>query len=58
MNFQKNQDINFQKVYYFPDSVKSRGGDGLAIDEEYPFDINNVREFAEFCDKSGGFDIC
>ncbi len=31
---------HIQKVYYFPDSVKSRGGDGLAIDEEYPFDTS------------------
>tara|TARA_B100000963_G_scaffold265735_1_gene233959 strand:- start:4900 stop:5505 length:606 start_codon:yes stop_codon:yes gene_type:complete len=23
----------------------------------YPFDINNVKEFAEFCEQSGGFEI-
>ena len=24
----------------------------------YPFDANNVRDFAHFCEKSGGFEIC
>lgn len=24
----------------------------------YPFEVDNVREFGEFCDKSGGFEIC
>ena len=24
----------------------------------YPFDIDNVKEFAEFCEQSGGFKIC
>ena len=26
--------------------------------KSYPFDIENVREFAEFCLQSGGFTIC
>jgi len=25
---------------------------------EYPFDVDNVLRFAEFCEQSGGFDIC
>jgi hypothetical protein len=25
---------------------------------EYPFNVKNVRNFAHFCDKSGGFEIC
>ena len=25
---------------------------------EYPFDVENVRNFAVFCDESGGFTIC
>ena len=25
---------------------------------EYPFDVQNVRDFAIFCDESGGFTIC
>ena len=24
----------------------------------YPFDIDNVKQFAEFCEQSGGFEIC
>ena len=28
------------------------------LDKEYPFNVKNVRDFAKFCDKSGGFDIC
>tara|TARA_R100000501_G_C2618094_1_gene111576 strand:- start:194 stop:799 length:606 start_codon:yes stop_codon:yes gene_type:complete len=24
----------------------------------YPFDVDNVRNFAEFCENSGGFEIC
>ena len=27
-------------------------------DKSYPFDIDNVKEFAEFCIESGGFEIC
>ena len=27
-------------------------------DKLYPFDIDNVKEFAEFCIESGGFEIC
>ena len=27
-------------------------------DKSYPFDIDNVKEFAEFCIQSGGFEIC
>ena len=25
---------------------------------QYPFDIDNVKEFAKFCEQSGGFEIC
>ena len=25
---------------------------------EYPFSVKNVRDFAQFCEKSGGFEIC
>ena len=28
------------------------------LDKEYPFNVKNVREFAHFCEKSGGFEIC
>ena len=28
------------------------------FDKHYPFDIDNVKEFAEFCIESGGFEIC
>ena len=28
------------------------------LNKSYPFDIDNVREFAEFCLQSGGFEIC
>ena len=27
-------------------------------DKSYPFDIEHVREFADFCTDSGGFEIC
>jgi len=27
-------------------------------ESSYPFEIDNVREFAEFCEQSGGFEIC
>jgi len=36
------------------DGVGTREAWGLS----YPFDISNVREFAEFCKASGGFQIC
>lgn len=29
-----------------------------AFETNYPFDVNNVIEFAEFCAESGGFQIC
>ena len=32
------------------------GGDEFAA--SYPFDVDNVRRFAEFCIESGGFEIC
>ena len=28
------------------------------FNKHYPFDIENVKEFAEFCIESGGFKIC
>jgi hypothetical protein len=28
------------------------------FNKSYPFDIDNVKEFAEFCIESGGFEIC
>ena len=28
------------------------------FNKSYPFDLDNVREFAEFCLQSGGFEIC
>ena len=34
------------------------GKDGNSIAFEYPFDIDNVKAFAEFCIQSGGFEIC
>jgi hypothetical protein len=38
------------------------GCDGVGTQEpwpcSYPFDIENVKEFAEFCIASGGFEIC
>ena len=36
------------------------GGEGKTKNwnKSYPFDIDNVREFAEFCLQSGGFRIC
>ena len=24
----------------------------------YPFDLENLKEFADFCEQSGGFEIC
>ena len=28
------------------------------FNKHYPFDVENVKEFAEFCIDSGGFKIC
>ena len=28
------------------------------FNKHYPFDVDNVKEFAEFCIDSGGFEIC
>ena len=28
------------------------------FNKEYPFDVDNVKAFAEFCIESGGFEIC
>ena len=33
-------------------------GDGWDWTESYPFSVDNVRAFAEFCAESGGFEIC
>ena len=39
---------------------KSCGGTGKvkSFDTHYPFDVDNVEEFAKFCIESGGFEIC
>tara|TARA_R100000656_G_scaffold27433_2_gene24032 strand:+ start:584 stop:1129 length:546 start_codon:yes stop_codon:yes gene_type:complete len=41
---------------------KCNGCDGIGEKKpfiaEYPFNVKNVRDFAHFCDKSGGFEIC
>tara|TARA_R100000808_G_scaffold22392_1_gene48695 strand:+ start:1241 stop:1798 length:558 start_codon:yes stop_codon:yes gene_type:complete len=33
-------------------------GKGWNWAESYPFNVENVREFATFCSESGGFEIC
>ncbi len=33
-------------------------GDGWDWNDSYPFNVDNVREFAKFCSESGGFEIC
>ena len=33
-------------------------GDGWNWADSYPFDVENVRNFATFCSESGGFEIC
>lgn len=33
-------------------------GERRPWDTHYPFSVDNVREFAEFCKNSGGFEIC
>jgi len=33
-------------------------GEVRPFQTNYPFDIENVKEFAEFCRDSGGFEIC
>ena len=33
-------------------------GKSVNFNKHYPFDIDNVKEFAEFCIQSGGFEIC
>ena len=36
---------------------KKIGDDGYNWDANYPFDADNVMEFAKFCKESGGFEI-
>ena len=33
-------------------------GDEYLCDTHYPFSVENVQDFAEFCMNSGGFEIC
>ena len=33
-------------------------GNSTNFNKHYPFDIDNVKAFAEFCIQSGGFEIC
>jgi len=33
-------------------------GKTQSFDKHYPFDVDNVKEFARFCIESGGFEIC
>ena len=37
---------------------KKMGDDGYNWNDSYPFDVENVRNFAKFCSESGGFEIC
>ena len=36
----------------------NKTGKSTNFNKNYPFDIDNVREFAEFCLQCGGFEIC
>ena len=36
----------------------NKTGKSTNFNKHYPFDIDNVKEFAEFCLQSGGFKIC
>ena len=36
----------------------NKTGKSTNFNKHYPFDIDNVREFAEFCLQCGGFEIC
>ena len=36
----------------------NKTGKSTNFNKHYPFDIDNVKEFAEFCIQSGGFEIC
>ena len=36
----------------------NKTGKSKNFNKSYPFDVDNVREFAEFCLQSGGFEIC
>ena len=37
---------------------KKMGDDGYDWNDSYPFSVDNVRNFAQFCSESGGFEIC
>ena len=37
---------------------KEMGDDGYDWNDSYPFSVDNVRNFAQFCSESGGFEIC
>ena len=37
---------------------KECGDDGYDWNNSYPFSVENVRSFAQFCSESGGFEIC
>ena len=45
----------------YPEPYKKKWNDAYAKQDwagYYPFDADNAREFAKFCDNSGGFEIC
>ena len=45
----------------YPEPFKSRWDklqDEKKWEANYPFEVQNVKEFAEFCEQSGGFNIC
>ena len=45
----------------YPEPYKTQWEDAFAKEDwhsNYPFSADNVRDFAEFCENSGGFEIC
>ena len=50
----KSGDVDAYKVLY--DRHQSQLPED-SWDKSYPFNVDNVREFERFCDKSGGFEI-
>jgi hypothetical protein len=42
----------------YKEESKLAKASGDNFGDAYPFDVNNVKEFADFCIESGGFEIC
>ena len=54
---EQSEESNASNERYLANGGKEYG-DGWDWAESYPFNVENVRDFAKFCSESGGFEIC